>query len=704
MRRHNYKILLSIWLLTSLFCQTLPLYAQSGGVEIFVKQDEAKNLNFLFQQSSVEETAILFEKLFGKDAGEAQSVLVEDAGLLSQTVSDAAGERAVKSLDEQIETRKTSKTTKTVDSPVKNVKPVVKPKSKTKKISFNQTSDFDRRRFVFGFQTLAQDEKPVIKMTETDKEIKVSGEDKKSFETKDARGTRTQKAETRYIKDGKTFGVEINNTQIIEAVSKPDGKSFRQEISLHWGAEVAACPDAGGVSAGTGGAKVMSKTTYSENGETFVITTGFDLQAKLKGYVDDKAVLTHYDMEVDAYTTNSGHEAAFSRKLTKEIKLKDGRYGLHLDIKGNTIEVSDGKYGGYRKPAKMGNLTGKELTPMNEADGRLVGSAIGPMIPSIWNSANEMYKEAQRNWQNYGCVEVVCKAPKSVLKAGEEISISAESVIIEDKSKINSEMEASAYPGTVTPDTQSATPSATFTFTQEGEDKSSFMVTSISKRGIGRGEVEFTAKKEDEEPVESGVWTGTLKAERTKREEREKRSGANLAENGGYLETVTTVELTLTGKRDTSEDATNVFIGQVAGRQEYVDYEYDRYKIDEGYCGPSAVPYKGPKEITRTSRTTATLSGNTRVYFGIDRTSGSISFSLPESTGRTVHSYVHQSPCADHDRANTNEAVDEDVATAGGSFSVSFPADGTQKSVKGSTSVRDEDGTITVYTWEFTRK
>src|SRR4030095_11831359 len=75
---------------------------------------------------------------------------------------------------------------------------------------------------------------------ETDKEIKAEGSDKKSFETKDAKGTRTQKAETKYTKDGKTFGMEIKNTQIIEAVSKPDGKSFRQEISMLWGAEVAA--------------------------------------------------------------------------------------------------------------------------------------------------------------------------------------------------------------------------------------------------------------------------------------------------------------------------------------------------------------------------------------------------------------------------------------------------------------------------------
>lgn len=122
---------------------------------------------------------------------------------------------------------------------------------------------------------MRQDEKLDIRMTETDKEIHAGGSDKKSFETKDARGTRTEKAETRYIKDGKTFGVEVKNTQVIEAVSKADGKSFRKELSMAWGAQVAACPDAGGLSAGSGIARVVSKTVYTEGGQTVTMTSEF---------------------------------------------------------------------------------------------------------------------------------------------------------------------------------------------------------------------------------------------------------------------------------------------------------------------------------------------------------------------------------------------------------------------------------------------
>ena len=230
------------------------------------------------------------------------------------------------------------------------------------------------------------------------------------------------------------------------------------------------------------------------------------------------------------------------------------------------------------------------------------------------------------------------------------------------------------------------------------------MVRSVSKRGIGRGEVEFQVKKEKEDPVERGVWTGTIKAERKQREERERRSGANLAENGGYVETTTNIQLRLTGVLDRSVDATNAYIANVTGTQELLDFEYDRYKIDEGHCGPNAVPYKGPKEITRTSTTTVNYEKETRAYLEIGGSGGTVTFSLPEQSGTTVHKYLHRSPCSEHDRANTNEAPNEDAAGPGGSFSFSFPVDPAQKSIKGTITVRGEDGVATTYTWELTRR
>ena len=699
-------------LLASLLWQAFPAHArQADGAAAAALQeasDEGGGQVFknLLRGGGGELTALL-ERIFGEEAAAAARALDGDAEQLMEAVAEGAGRRAEESLQEQVNKRRERPSAKPVVAPggktdgAPRAKPGRRPAVKSKRVASGGLMNLDWRQLAFGFQPVPQAEKPDIKITETDKEIKASGENKKSFETKEAKGTRTQKAETTYVKDGKTFGVEIKNTQVIEAVSKTDGKSFRQELSMVWGAEVAACPDAGGVTAGTGKAKVISKTVYTEGGAPVTMTTEFDLQAKLTGYVNDDAEMTHYDLQLDAYTTNSGYEEALRREVVKEVKLKEVRYGLRYEIRGNTVEVSDGKYGGKRTPAKLGKATAQKLTAMSDADTTLVGSAIGPMVPSVWNSANEMYGAAQKHWKNYGCVEVVCRAPKLTLKQGEEVAVSAETVHLSERGKVNARLNAEGYQAQVTPESQQAAPSATFTLTQEGDENAYFTVESVSKRGIGKGEVEFRLEKE--ENAEAGVWTGTITAERKQREEREKRSGSNLAENGGYLETSTHVQLKLTGRLDRSADATNAHIALVTGEQEQVDFEYDRYKVDEGYCGANAVPYKGPKEVTRTSTTTAGVNREMRVYVDIGGASGSVTFSLPEVTGRTVHSYVHKSPCGEHDRANTNEAIDEEAATAGGNFSFSFPVDPAQKSIKGSVTVREDDGTTTTYTWELTR-
>ena len=696
--------LLNLLLLVSMFVQSLPAAGQSVVPAIPAPSDADTPDAFYSRLMRIGDGFVLPKAIFGEEAEKISAEFMREAEGFVGSVVSAGSAKAEESLEKAIADRKAKPgPTPTVNVPIKNVAPA-KVRKRASIYRFEPTPGLDWRNLAFGFAPLREDEKPDIKMTETGKEIKAEGSDKKSFETKDAKGTRTQKVETKYIKDGKTFGVEIRDTQVIEAVSKPDGKSFRREISLMWGAEVAACPDTNGVTAGTGKARVISRTTYSEGGPALTMTSEFDLQAKLTGQVDDEAKLTRYDLQLDAYTTNSGYETALKQGVIKEIKIKDGRYGLHYDIPGNTIEISDGKYGGKRTPAKMGDATARKLTPMNDADTELIGKAIGPMVPSIWNSANEMYKSAERHWRNYGCVEVISKVQKLALAPGEEVRISAETVHLQDSTKINAQMTGEAYEGEITPEQQAAKPGAAFAFTKTGEGAGSFHVESVSKRGIGKGGVEFQLKKEEEEPTAAGAWTGTISVEREQREEREKRSGANLAENGGHLETTTNVQLQLTGRLDRSVDATNAYIANVSGQHVAVDYEYDRYKIDEGYCGPDAVPYKGPKEITRTSRTTANYNKETRVFVDAGPAGGTITFSLPEISGTTIHSYVHRSPCVYHDRANTNEATDEDVPTAGGSFSFSFTATAGQKSVKGTITVNGNDGSVTVYYWELTRQ
>ncbi|HEX8237637.1 MAG TPA: hypothetical protein VF600_16890 [Abditibacteriaceae bacterium] len=731
MKANSKKLVIGSLLLATLCWQTIQLGAQQAKDQIAVDlslshQDDEQVVKGMLDQTRGAEYPLLLQRFFGDEATEAADALDSNAEELIESVSSAAGEKARENLDEEIEERQKKPAPRATVVPKANTarkpsqsipaksspktsptrKPAAKPAAKPSRSGFYNGPRSNWRPVVFGFQLVAQDGAPEngkfdVKLSESDKGLRAAAEDKKTFETKDAKATRTQKAETNYTKDGTTFGIEIKHTEVIEAVSKANGANFRKETTLLWGAEVAACPDINGVTSGTGKAKVSTKTVFTDGAQPMTISTDFDLQAKLTGHVNDQAEMTHYDLQLDAYTTNAGYEDALKRDLIKEIKIKDGKYGLHYDVTGNTIEVSDGTYRGNRTPAKMGKATAHTLTPMSGADTTVIRSAISPMVPSIWNSANDMYETAQENWKNYGCVEVSCKAPKQSLKPGEEVTISTETVHLKDGGKIKAELSAEAYPGAVTPEAQSGAPGATFTFTKEGEGSAYFNVKSVSKRGIGKGDIQFL--HELEEPSEDGAWVGTVTARRRKYEEREKRSGANLEENGGYLELMTDVRLKLTGRLDRTVEATNANIANLSGDQVQVDHEYDKYKVDEGYCGPNAVPYKGPKEITRTSTTKAEFKKETRVFVEADRTNGTISFSLPETNGRTVHSYVHTSPCDVHDKANTNEAIDEEVATVGGDFSFSFPIDPAQKTIRGSITVNAEDGTETEYTWELRR-
>lgn len=709
-RKHN-KIILSLLLLASLCWRAIPVGAQqsdqfTSSVQAAAARTDGQILKSLQTQARGPEYAALLGRIFGNEADAAAAVAVFDAESeqLLQAVSAAGGRKAHERLQQQIRESKEKSagqitaTPKTI-APSKTKVPT-KPVPPSRKISSSGLPRLDWRQLAFGFQPIAQ--QPEIKFTETDKEIIATGQDKKSFETKDARGTRTQSAESRHIKDGAVFGVEIKNTQIIEAVSKTDGKSFRTEVSMMWGAEVAACPDVDGIAKGTAKANVSSKTVLTEGGQTSTITTDLDIQAKLTGYVNDEAELKGYDLQADAYVTNSGQEEALRRNLVKELKLKDGRHGMHVEMAGNTIEISDGTYRGERTPAKAGAALTRNLTEMTRADAATVGSSIGPLVAAAWVQANEMYASAQKNWKGGGCVEVITQAPKSELKTGERVAVAVETVHLRDKSKVNARLDAEGGPGTLTPESQRGTPAATFTFTKDGEEGSYVTVKSTSKRGIGESTLQFG--KELDEPSETGAWTGSIDVRRSRYEEKEKRSGSNLAENGGYLETITYVKFKLSGRLDRTVDATNANIARVTGNQTHIDHEYDRYKVDEGYCGPNAVPYKGEKEITRTSTTKTQYDKDTRVYVDVGGTEGTITFSLPDVPGRTVHAYVHTSPCADHDRANTNQAVDEEAASVGGSFVFTFPFDRSQKVVRGTITVPESDGGKTEYTWELRRK
>ncbi|HYP51673.1 MAG TPA: hypothetical protein VEQ34_12085, partial [Pyrinomonadaceae bacterium] len=350
-KQQNKKIFLSLWRLISLLWQTIPVLAQQQQAQEEIQIPENKigaaaNLKPAERFAELRQTArgaefpALMQKIFGADALVALTAIDADSAELFKAVGETLDEKSNETLMEETEERKEklkadlinqvnqNKVKSNVKSPAKPKKPATRA---SKTVSLTNAPQLDWRQLAFGFQPLQtlspppqQNGKPDVKITQTDKEIKAEGEDKKDFDTDKASVKRTRKAESKFIKDGKNFGVEIKHTEIIEAKSKTDGTTFRKENIMFWSALVAACPDVNGITAGTGKGYVNAKTFItSADGATATLMRDVTDTTKTTGYVNDEAEMTHYDLEADALEIIRGYDDAAAKKLLTDVVFKD---------------------------------------------------------------------------------------------------------------------------------------------------------------------------------------------------------------------------------------------------------------------------------------------------------------------------------------------------------------------------------------------
>lgn len=502
-KRNHQNIWLSLLLAASLVWQAWPARAMQGRQQETTlsgadSQAPAQNLKSLLENGRGPELKGLLESLFGEDAAAAQGVLDEEAEALAEAVGSAAVEKGAEAQREEIDELKDKLKAKpaTTHGPVPAPTPPRRPAGGRRAAKAPSLPRLDWRQLAFGFAPLRQEGKPEVKITQTDKEVSAEGESKKSFETDKASMKRTQKAESKFIKDGEVFGVEIRHTEVIEGKAKTGDQSFRKETVMFWSAKVAACPDAKGVDAGKGRGSVTAKTTITGSGGTATLTRTVTAETKTIGQVDDDAEITHYDLEAEAVETIAGYDDAAAKRLMTDVTFKDGTYRLRYEMTGNKIEVNKTAEGGPRIPAKMGKIVVKMVPGSNPEDVKRTDKAAGALVAGIWNHTNDMYKAARSHWRNYGCVECVARAPKSRLKNGERLVIEVETTHKQDSSKVNARLEAGALDAAVTPETQQGTPSAKFSYTHGDQEKSDFTVESFSKRGIGIGGLEFLTERE----------------------------------------------------------------------------------------------------------------------------------------------------------------------------------------------------------------
>jgi hypothetical protein len=554
MKTGKKTICLSLWLLFAIIFNTaIPLRAQQqeqppeptaetqlpeNKIAATANLKPSEQFDELRKITRGAEFSGLMQSIFGADAAAAIKAIDEDAPTLFEAAGENLNEKSSETLTEETERRKEklkadlitranqNKIKSNVKSPAKPKKPAANPrKTVSRTIAPPQ---FDWRQLAFGFQPLPQQRfqpfpqsqqqngKPEIKTTLTDKEIKAEGEDKKIFDTDKASVKRTRKVESKFIKDGTVFGVEVKHTEIIDAVSKTDGKKFRKENIMFWRAEVAACPDASGITAGKGKGYVnMKYFITAADGTSTTTLRDVTVNTKTTGYVNDEAEMTHYDLTADALEIVRGYDLAVERGLMTDVNFKDGANRILYEITNNKIEIDNRADGGSLTPAKLGKIVVKVNTGSNPADNKRTDKGAGALVAGVWNYTNDMYKAARSFWRNYGCVAIESKAPKNRLKKGEQITIDAETVHKQDASKVNARLEAGALDASVSPDTQQGAPTAKFTYVHGDQKVSHFTVESFSKRGIGIGGLEFQTEGEC-----AGGLTGKIEITKRKTENR----------------------------------------------------------------------------------------------------------------------------------------------------------------------------------------
>lgn len=457
----------------------------------------------LLKESRGSETSQLLRPIFGTETEAAIAVLDEDTADLIDEVNSA--------MLIEVETEDKAEIEKIRES-IRNGSPQKpetdlpkKPSVRGRKSGYFFEPTIDWRRLAFGFQPVSNSLGNDVKVSKKAGEISSEGERKKTFETDKAVMTRTQKAETKFIKDGKTFGVEMRTSEVIEGRSKIDDSTFRKVTEIMWKASVAACPAANGGENGVGGANMRSETAVTGKAGTANMSRTVSITSKSLGNVNDEAEMAEYDLIADSTETITGYDEATRRGLLSDVMLKDGIVKLRYELAGNKLEMNNSENGEGRTPAKMGKPVVKKVPGTSDEAVKSADKTAGALVAGIWNYTNDMYKAARSNWRHYRCVTIDARAPKTRLKKGESVTITAETVHRLDGSKVNARLEAGALDAEITPEVELGKPRVSYRYTNGNEMTSDFTVESISKRGIGIGGITFITETEC-----AGGYTGTI--------------------------------------------------------------------------------------------------------------------------------------------------------------------------------------------------
>lgn len=357
---------------------------------------------------------------------------------------------------------------------------------------------------------------PQVQRTETETDISATASDTRSMDMAGSTVTRTAEVSGRTGTDGKEIFTGQTTTTKTDIVSKTENKKLNLTDKIAWDAGFAICPDVQGRLSGRGKATFSKQAVITADGKAAAVSQETTVEFKITGFVNDDAVFTHFSIEADATESINGYDRARNLDLLGEDKgYHDGTGRIRYrqdDCKPPYVTEAN-EYG--MKSTVDPVLTEGVVTTYSPLAGSTLLTAVLPHCASlIMIQQKNLMMNAISNIRNGACVDVECSAPKNTLKPSETIEITTVSVSKRDLDKFNAKLTAKHNSS---PTSQMGTPKAVFVFTGDAAGGGTFLVESVSKRGIGLGMLQFG--KEGENDLEKnrcdGNWHGTIEVRRS---------------------------------------------------------------------------------------------------------------------------------------------------------------------------------------------
>lgn len=671
-----------------------------------------------------------FEKLLVKSVGGGevevvQSWLDSKNAYFFRAIDTAFQNAAEKDFEQRIKNNRSSDTEIVP-------KPVIAPTNKKRRAAFDSSENvfwqrasydqtgeklFDRSTEALFSHTKLPEKDVVITKTETDNGVQIKGSAENTKIVGDVTITQGATGDTRTIMvSGGDVGTEYKGIEYVEVANKKERTSTRTETTVGWRVLTASCPDADGISAGTGTTTNAVKITITNPQTIGILTRDITIRMTLRGVVNDAAELTHFDLEGTVTETTSGYARAERLGLIENSQYADGTKQVSYQIKNNKPGTPVENEYGFTKTVgkKMGDVKATIPPGVTEAEARRIDKIASYGIVWIYEQAGMYYKAAENHWRYYGCVEIALTAPKTKLLPAERIDVSAETVHKHDKSKVNAELTLKAATDSATPEKENGTPQVKFTLTAPPKGANAMIIVeSVSRRGIALEILNFEEEKPEKNPVKTkktpvkkcdGAWSGKITAVKSKRTELSKPADGRLVREIENKEETFSIDYHVTGIPDTSQGFTNAFYSDAQLNYRAVSYREQTYAAGKMSCGGGGI-ISTTETRKFESLMTALSSKKITVFITVGRGIGILTFDSPEINAERIITRTYETSCPSYDQKNSGvDRGDNLIGVPSPGFEVEFDLlTDSATELNGNKTIQNSDGSETLITWSLTR-